>query len=248
MNKSSEKPTEKEKEKEKTKVRKVELKFNLDQFFNRGLLFFLIFLLFLPFFFSVFSGGQKERISLSQMVSDVRDKKVDSLTVSGADVTVKYKDGATKVTRKEDNQELLTILKNANIDPTTADIKVENLSLMEMGWQLFINVIPIVLMAVIFLVLFRQARGAQDGIMGIGRSKAKLFVKGKQDTKFTDVGGMDEAKKELEEIVDFMKNPKKYKKVGARTPKGVLLVGPSGTGKCVTGDTIVWTNKGLMDI
>jgi len=228
---SSEKPVEKENGKEKTKVRKVEFKLNLDQFFNRGLLFFLVFLLFLPFFFSIFGGGQKDRISLSQMVSDVRDKKVDSLTVSGSDVTVKYKDGTSKITRKEDNQELLTILKNANIDPTTADVKVENLSLMEMGWQLFINVIPIVLMAVIFLVLFRQARGAQDGIMGIGRSKAKLFVKGKQDTKFTDVGGMDEAKKELEEIVDFMKNPKKYKKVGARTPKGVLLVGPSGTGK-----------------
>ena len=67
--------------------------------------------------------------------------------------------------------------------------------------------------------------------MGIGKSKAKLFVKGKQNTKFADVGGMDEAKAELEEVVDFLKNPKKYTKVGARTPKGVLLVGPAGTGK-----------------
>ncbi|HNQ17485.1 MAG TPA: ATP-dependent zinc metalloprotease FtsH, partial [Candidatus Woesebacteria bacterium] len=70
-----------------------------------------------------------------------------------------------------------------------------------------------------------------DGIMGIGRSKAKIFIKGKQNTTFANVGGMDEAKKELEEIVDFLKNPKKYQKLGARTPKGVLLVGPAGTGK-----------------
>jgi cell division protease FtsH len=110
-------------------------------------------------------------------------------------------------------------------------LEVKNLSIADMGWQLVINILPILLMAVIFFVIFRQARGAQDGIMGIGRSKAKLFVKGKQSTTFADVGGMKEAKQELEEIVDFMKHPKKYKKLGARTPKGVLLVGPSGTGK-----------------
>jgi cell division protease FtsH len=68
-------------------------------------------------------------------------------------------------------------------------------------------------------------------MMGFGKSKAKFFVKGKQDVKFADVGGMKEAKQELEEIVDFLKHPDKYKKVGARTPKGVLLVGPAGTGK-----------------
>jgi cell division protease FtsH len=83
----------------------------------------------------------------------------------------------------------------------------------------------------VLFFIFRQARGAQDGIMGIGRSKAKLFVKGKQNINFKDVGGMDEAKRELEEIVDFLRDPRKYKKVGARTPKGVLLVGPAGTGK-----------------
>ncbi len=206
-------------------------KINLGQFLNRGLLFVLIFLLFLPFIFSIFNSTQHDKISLSQMVSDLRDKKVDKLEVAGSDVRVIYKDSTMKVARKEDNQELVNVLKAANIDLTAADVKVENLGLMEMGWQLLINILPIVLMAVIFLVLFRQARGSQEGIMGIGRSKAKLFVKGKQDTKFSDVGGMEEAKAELEEIVDFMKNPKKYTKVGARTPKGVLLVGPSGTGK-----------------
>src|SRR3989337_3050443 len=79
--------------------------------------------------------------------------------------------------------------------------------------------------------MVRQARGAQDSIFSFGQSKAKLFDKGKQSVKFADVAGVDEAKKELEEVVDFLKNPGKYKAVGARTPKGVLLVGPSGVGK-----------------
>jgi cell division protease FtsH len=216
---------------QKNPAKKVTSRITSNQFFNRGLLFLLVFLLFVPFFFSLLGGGKEDKISISQMVADVRDKKVDTLTVSGSDVKVKYKDATLKIARKEDGQELATILKDANIDVADADVKVENLNLMEMAWQIFINVLPIGVMAIIFFFLFRQARGAQEGIMGIGRSKAKLFVKGKQDTKFSDVGGMDEAKRELEEIVDFMKNPKKYTKVGARTPKGVLLVGPSGTGK-----------------
>jgi cell division protease FtsH len=65
----------------------------------------------------------------------------------------------------------------------------------------------------------------------MGKSKAKLFAKGKQNVKFADVAGVDEAKHELEEVVDFLKNPDKYTKVGARTPKGILLTGPAGVGK-----------------
>ena len=75
-------------------------------------------------------------------------------------------------------------------------------------------------MVVFFLFLFRQARGAQGDMLGFGKSKAKFFIKGKQDVKFADVGGMKEAKQELQEIVDFLKHPDKYQKLGARTPKG----------------------------
>ncbi|MEK9200860.1 MAG: ATP-dependent zinc metalloprotease FtsH, partial [Patescibacteria group bacterium] len=79
--------------------------------------------------------------------------------------------------------------------------------------------------------MIRQARGQQDSLFSFGQSRAKLFDKGKQSVKFDDVAGVDEAKRELEEVVDFLKNPGKYKAVGARTPKGALLVGPSGVGK-----------------
>jgi cell division protease FtsH len=165
------------------------------------------------------------------MIEDVRASKVDKLEVSGSTVKVFYKNAEIKTTRKEDTQSLVDILSKSSVDISAANVEVKNLTFQEVVIQLLVNILPIVVMAVLFLFLFRQARGAQDGIMGIGRSKAKLFVKGKQDTKFANINGMDEAKQELEEIVDFLKNPKKYKKVGARTPKGVLMVGPSGTGK-----------------
>ncbi len=208
-----------------------EVRVNLNQILSRGLLFILIAILFLPFLYTLMTGNQENEISLSQLITDVRDQKVSKLEVAGSNVTVEYKDKTTKVARKEDGQELTDVMSKSGVDLADANIEVKNLSPQEIGWQLAINILPIIVMAVLFLFLFRQARGAQDGIMGIGRSKAKVFIKGKQDIKFADVGGMDEAKRELEEIVDFLKSPKKYTKVGARTPKGVLLVGPSGTGK-----------------
>lgn len=212
-------------------ARRFEITLNANQFFNKGLIYVIIGLLFVPFLFSLFNGAQKEEVSLSTLVKDIREQQVQELQIAGSDVTAAYKDGSQKVARKEDGQQVLQVLEAAELDLSTVDVKVRNLGLSDLLWQLAVNILPIILMIVFFFFIFRQARGAQDGIMGIGRSKAKVFVKGKQDVKFADVGGMNEAKQELEEIVDFLKNPKKYKRVGARTPKGVLLVGPAGTGK-----------------
>jgi cell division protease FtsH len=91
--------------------------------------------------------------------------------------------------------------------------------------------LPLLVMGGLFYYFMRaQSKGAND-IFSFGRSRAKIFAKGKQDTTFADVAGVDEAKKELEELVDFLKFPAKYRKMGARTPKGALLVGPAGVGK-----------------
>jgi cell division protease FtsH len=83
----------------------------------------------------------------------------------------------------------------------------------------------------ILFMIFRQMKGANGDILSFGRSRAKIFDKGKAKVTFNDVAGNDEAKSEMMEIVDFLKNPQKYRKLGARIPKGVLLVGPSGVGK-----------------
>lgn len=198
---------------------------------SKGLLYVFIGLLFLPMLFSLFSRGETQRISLSEMIQDVRDQEIKKIEVSGNDLNISYNDNTKKTARKEEGQELVAVFSAANIDLNATNIDVATVSGWNMLWDLLLTLLPIILMVGVLFFIFRQARGAQDGIMGIGRSKAKLFVKGKQNINFKDVGGMDEAKRELEEIVDFLRDPRKYKKVGARTPKGVLLVGPAGTGK-----------------
>jgi len=213
-------------------IKKIEVKVDLNKFLSKGLAYLILGLLFVPFLLQLFSGGSTKQISISQLVRDIRDEKVEKLDVAGQQLRAHYKDDEqVKIARKEEGQQALQVLSASGIDLAEVDLEIENLSFGDMLWELVLNLLPILLMVVFFLFVFRQARGAQDGLMSFGRSKAKVFIKGKQKVSFKNVGGMDEAKAELEEIVDFLKNPKKYQKVGARTPKGVLLVGPAGTGK-----------------
>ncbi len=212
--------------------KRVELRINLNKFFNKTLIYLIILFLFVPSLLGAFGGNRgREQITISQMVTDIRDEKVAKMEVYGQELRLTYKDNAKKVAKKEEGQKVLEVLDSANIDLTKVDTEIHDATFMQMLWELVINFLPIILMFVLLMFVFRQARGGTDAMFGMGKSKAKVFVKGKQNISFKDVGGMNEAKKELEEIVDFLKNPKKYTKVGARTPKGVLLVGPAGTGK-----------------
>ncbi|OGV95703.1 cell division protein FtsH [Microgenomates group bacterium RBG_16_45_19] len=200
---------------------------------RRLLIWFLILLLFLPLLSQVFTGmGKKNQISMTQMYEDISQSEVERLVDTGSQIEVAYVNSdEVKYVTKSPQTDIVTLLEYGGIEPDSVQVEYREPPMSGLLFEVLINGLPILLMVLFFVFIIRQARGAQDGIMGFGRSKAKLFAKGKQNVTFKDVGGVQEAKLELEEVVDFLKNPKKYRKLGARTPKGVLLVGPSGTGK-----------------
>jgi len=225
-------PNQKNQNKPNDGYKRIELKINLNKFFNKTLIYLIILFLFVPSLLGAFgAGGGREQITMSQMIADIRSEKVSKMEVYGQELRLTYKDDSKKIAKKEEGQQALQVLEAAGIDLEQVNTEVHDATFLQMLWELVINFLPIILMFVFFIFIFRQARGGGDAMFGMGKSKAKVFVKGKQNISFKDVGGMDEAKKELEEIVDFLKSPKKYTRVGARTPKGVLLVGPAGTGK-----------------
>lgn len=169
--------------------------------------------------------------SLSTLISDVKNGQVKKIEVVESKLLATYKDEKIYSSHKESQESLYKILTDSNIDPKSVEIDVKDTTGGALWINLISNILPIILMVGFFLFLIRQARGAQDTIFSFGQSRAKLFSKDLPKITFADVAGVDEAKQELSEVVDFLKNPQKYRALGARTPKGVLLVGPSGTGK-----------------
>ncbi len=185
-------------------------------------------------FFVNLTGGLKtnQEIPLSQVITDIKDAKVSKLTLEGDKIVVEYADSKKVVeTRKEPNESIYQVLKNSDIDPKTVSIEIKDISLQQAWLSILGTVLPIVVMIIFFFLIFRQAREGAQGIFSFGQSRARMFTKDSPQIKFPDVAGVEEAKRELSEVVDFLKTPEKYRALGARIPKGVLLVGPSGVGK-----------------
>ena len=172
-----------------------------------------------------------QNIPLSQLISDIKADKVKEVVVSDTKMDILYKDGKKTVTKKEPGTSLYSVLKDSNTDSSKVKITIKDSSTLNIWLGIIGNFLPVLLIIGFFFFVFRQARGAQENIFSFGSNKAKAFNKVFPKVTFADVAGVDEAKQELSEVVDFLKNPEKYHAMGARTPKGVLLVGPAGTGK-----------------
>jgi|DewCreStandDraft_4_1066084.scaffolds.fasta_scaffold00426_72 cell division protease FtsH len=168
---------------------------------------------------------------LSTLINDVKNGEVKKIEVIDTKLLATYKDDKIYSSYKESQDSLFKLMSDAGIDPKSVEIEVKDTTGGAIWLSILSNVLPLILMVGFFLFLIRQARGAQDSLFSFGQSRAKQFSKGTPKVTFADVAGVDEAKQELAEVVDFLKNPQKYRELGARTPKGVLLVGPSGTGK-----------------
>lgn len=190
--------------------------------------------------FSLFpqSLEKENEISLTQLVEDINQEKVKTITISGLDIFISYQDKTKSKSRKEPESSLSESLLNygANIEKLKkVEIKIEK----EGGtwvWlgPVLIYLLPTALFVFIFIFLFRQAKAGATQAFTFTKARARLFgAEGhpKEKINFNDVAGLKEAKEELKEIVDFLKYPRKYLQMGARIPRGVLLLGPAGVGK-----------------
>src|SRR5579883_1352804 len=174
----------------------------------------------------VLQPTQMTRISYSQFYSYVQQDKVSKVTLAGHEVTGEYRDTGAKfqVTTPSESDYLPELRKHhveINVDQQNATPII--------GWIL--QLVPFVLMGLLLIFILRQAQSGGSQALSFGRSRAKLLSENRPKVTFNDVAGIEEAKQELAEVVEFLKYPKKFQALGARIPKGVLLLGPPGTGK-----------------
>ena len=171
-----------------------------------------------------------EEVNISDVINRANKGEIARLEIQGNDITVtpKGKDAPTQRAVKESG----SIREQGLKEDAPVEVKVVPVSSTdEMLWNLAIMIVPVVIIVAFFMVMMRQAQGQNNQAMGFGKSKAKLYGSDKEKVVFDDIAGNDSAKQDLHEVVDFLKHPKKYQELGAKIPKGVLLVGSPGTGK-----------------
>jgi len=192
-------------------------------------------------FFTILGGKGNDasnNIPISKVLKDAAAKpssiKSIELTNDSDVVHVKYNDGSEKISRRESaTTDFTTQLKNAGYDFSagTVDLKVNESSQFGGILNVLTFLLPTLLFIGVLVFMMRQAQGSNNQALNFGKSRARMFMGNKPTVTFNDVAGVEESKQELAEVVEFLKYPDKFAALGARIPKGVLLIGPPGTGK-----------------
>ncbi len=179
--------------------------------------------------------AKTEEISVGQLVDRLEKGTVKSLSVEGNEITAEMQDGVKAKTSTQGSGTVEELLTSYGVTPD--QLKAANISVADRSFKSYVigyiipSLLPIILLLVLFMFMLRQMQGANKSAMSFGESRVKEFNKENKKVNFTNVAGATEAKEELSEIVEFLKNPKKFADLGAKIPKGVLLMGPPGTGK-----------------
>ena len=200
----------------------------------RNIAFWVVLLILVMALFQLFSGNQttmsSRSLSYSEFVERVDSGQVSSVTLDGERIIIRSRDGNTYVAIKPQG-EILT--DNLTRDLIAKGVEVEAEPQAQSGFMSLLSLwLPfIILIGIWFFFMNRMQGGGRGGAMGFGKSRAKLLTEKHGRVTFDDVAGIDEAKEELEEIVEFLRNPQKFSRLGGKIPKGALLVGPPGTGK-----------------
>lgn len=205
--------------------------------FSKNILWAVSTLIIFSVIFSyLLEGSQKlNEISINELASKINAGAVAKIEVSGEEVNIEFTDKTLATAKKESGAVLTETLKNLGVEPTALQ-KVDYKSKDESGFAMWAGILiptllPILIIGFIFWMMFRQAKTGVNQAFNFGRSNIRLSNFGKEKILFKDVAGLKEAKEELVEVVEFLKNPKKFLDLGAKIPRGVLLVGLPGTGK-----------------
>ncbi|MDD5431120.1 MAG: ATP-dependent zinc metalloprotease FtsH [Candidatus Pacebacteria bacterium] len=196
---------------------------------------FTLFLISLAFSVLFSDQPAPQTFTLNQLVSKINSGEVGKITVQENDLSIELKNGEKASAKKESETGLSQTLYNYGVKPAALDtvtLEIKDSSGLKFWASILIpTVVPLLIIVGIFWFISKQAKSGTNQAFSFGKSSVKLFGSFKDRITFKDVAGLKEAKQELEEVVDFLKNPKKFLEMGARIPRGLLLMGAPGTGK-----------------
>ena len=205
--------------------------------FSKNIFWAIIAFLIITFLFSLAYQEKKAAVvlSLDQLAAKINSNEISKIVVSANNLDIELVNGEKATAKKEFESGLSETLRNFNVDANA--FKKVNIEIKEeSGWKYWASILipsllPLLIIGWFFWMMFRQAGRGMSQAMTFGKANIKLFTQFKDRITFNDVAGLKEAKQELMEVVDFLKNPKKYLDIGAKIPRGVLLYGAPGTGK-----------------
>ena len=204
---------------------------------RNSFVYLIILVAVIALFVSMFpsTGSQQPpSVPLNDVITGVQQGKVRQITVTDDTLTVDFTDGRKATALKEHNATIYQLLADGGVSKDqiqNAKIEIKNPSQFSNWLGILANFLPLIFFGGILLFMMRQAQGSNNQALSFGKSRARMFVGNKPTITFNDVAGVEEATQELAEVVEFLKYPEKFAALGARIPKGVLLVGPPGTGK-----------------